>query len=155
MSEDGVVVLSGALSDGRTWLVRVSGDDENFRTMVEMYDGERRVRGSGFAGPKLRGDGRLASWRGSKSGTPDFVMARTDPGIDRAILRLADGTARPLEMTGPVAPFGLRFAAGPLEEGETLSALEIYSGGEQVDTWPQWPLDQGEESRTPGWRSLG
>ena len=118
MTEPGepVEVLSGR---GRRlrWVVVTSGTDEDLYTMLNVYSGDQLLAGAEFGGPKLYPGSVMNEWRGQRDDLPWFVMARTDPVVDRVVATTAGGTNVVLAMSPLVAQFGLRFAAAALRPG--------------------------------------
>lgn len=87
MTEPGepVEVLSGTADGGLRWVVVTSGTDQDLYTMLNVYRDDQLLGGSGFAGPKLYPGSVMNEWRGQKDDLPWFVMARTDPTVDRVV----------------------------------------------------------------------
>src|SRR3954471_8001815 len=80
-----VEVLSGTCAPDLRWVVVAGGDDDHCYTNLQVYRGERQVAGSGMAGPKLYGTSVMNEYWGRTDDPPYFVMARTDPTIDRVV----------------------------------------------------------------------
>jgi hypothetical protein len=132
-----VEVLSGTVGADLRWVVVVAGDDENLVTMLQVFRGARQVAGSGFGGPKLYSESLLNEWRGKTDDLPFFVMARTAPIVDRVVAITDLGSEITLAMSPLIEPFGLRFAAAALPDGEQPGSLRAESGGTALETRPQ------------------
>lgn len=115
------------------WRVLVSGDQDELLTVIQVHHGARRVvAGSGFAGPALRPGQVLSEWRGRTDDLPYFVMTRSDPVVDRVLAITNAGTEVELAMSPVVAPFGLRFAAAGLPEGEEPHQIRAEHDGHTI-----------------------
>ncbi len=98
--------------------------------MIQVHQGSRRVvAGSGFGGPPLSPGRLISNWRGRTDDLPYFVMSRSDPVIDRMVAITDRGTEVELSMSPVIAPFGLRFSAAGLPEGEAPSRLHAERDG--------------------------
>jgi hypothetical protein len=139
MTEPGepVEVLSGTADSGLAWVVVTSGTDEDLYTMLNVYRDDQLLAGSGFGGPKLYPGSVMNEWRGQRDDLPWFVMARTDPVVDRVVVTTASGVEVVLAISPLVAQFGLRFAAAPLPEGEQPGGLRAERDGTVLETWPR------------------
>jgi hypothetical protein len=137
MTEPGepVEVLSGTADGGLRWVVVTSGTDQDLYTMLNVYRDDQLLGGSGFAGPKLYPGSVMNEWRGQKDDLPWFVMARTDPTVDRVVAATARGTEIVLAMSAVVEPSGLRFAAAALPAGEWPGQLRAERDGTVIETW--------------------
>jgi hypothetical protein len=138
-ADAGVEVLSGRHGD-LTWQVMVSGDERDLMTMLHVRHGDRLVAASGFGGPPLYAGSLVNEWRGRTDDWPYFVMARTDPSVDRLVAVTDRGTEVELTMSAPVPEFGLRFAAAGLPEGEAPGRLTVWRDGAVVEdlATPMW-----------------
>lgn len=105
--------------------------------MLHIYRGDRQVAGSGFRGPKLYGGCVVNEWRGKTDGLPYFVMARTAPIVDRVVATTDRGSEITLTLSPPVEPFGLRFAAAALPDGESPGSLRVEREGAVLETRPR------------------
>lgn len=115
------------------WRVLVSGDQDDLLTLIQVHYGPRRVvAGSGFAGPALRPGQLLGSWSGQTDDLPYFVMTRSDPVVDRVLAITNAGTEVELSMSPVIAPFGLRFAAAGLPQGEQPQQLRAEHDGQVI-----------------------
>lgn len=134
-------VLSGVARGGLRWVVVASGSDEDFYTMLNVYQDGRQVAGSGFGGPKLGPGSVINEWRGRKDHLPYFVMARTRPDVDRVVATTLSGT----EITLALSPVvhGLRFAAAALPDGEEPGSLRAERAGVVLQARPQPMPEQG------------
>ena len=133
-----VEVLSGAAAGGLRWEVVCSGDDEDLYTILRVYSrDERLVAGSGFGGPKLQPGSVISEWRGRTDGLPYFVMARTAPAVTQVVAATDRGTDVVLELSEPVDPFGLRFAAAALPPGHKPAAIRAERDGAVLEELPQ------------------
>jgi len=122
-------VLSGQHGTLR-WRILVRGDEQELFTMIQVHQGSRRVvAGSGFGGPPLYPGQLISNWRGRTDDLPYFVMNRSDPVIDRVVAITDRGTEVELSMSPVIAPFGLRFSAAGLPEGEAPSRLRAERDG--------------------------
>jgi hypothetical protein len=130
--DDEVEVLSGRHGE-LTWQVLVSGTAEDLMTMLHVRHGERLLQASGFGGPALYPGELVNEWRGRTDELPYFVMARTDPTIDRLVAVTDCGTEVELAVSEPVAAFGLRFAAAGLPDGEAPGRLVAWREGAVVE----------------------
>jgi hypothetical protein len=150
MTEPGepVEVLSGTADGGLRWVVVTSGTDEDLYTMLNVYSGEgdQLLARSGFGGPKLYPGSVMNEWRGQRDDLPWFVMARTDPVVDRVVATTAGGTEVVLAMSPLVAQFGLRFAAAALPAGERPGGLRAERRGMVLENQPH----AGPPRRPPG-----
>ena len=70
--DDPVEVLAGTLDSGLRWVVTVQGDERELSTMLHVYDGDRVLSGSGFAGPPLYGEPLMNEYRGRTDDLPWF-----------------------------------------------------------------------------------
>ena len=133
-----VEVLSGAAAGGLRWEVVCSGDDEDLYTILRVYSrDERLVAGSGFGGPKLQPGSVISEWRGRTDGLPYFVMARTAPAVTQVVAATDRGTDVVLELSEPVDPFGLRFAAAALPPGHKPATIRAERDGAVLEELPQ------------------
>ncbi len=122
-------VLSGQHGTLR-WRILVRGDEQELFTMIQVHQGSRRVvAGSGFGGPPLYPGQLISNWHGRTDDLPYFVMNRSDPVIDRVVAITDRGTEVELSMSPVIAPFGLRFSAAGLPEGEAPSRLRAERDG--------------------------
>lgn len=142
-----VQVLAGTHEDLR-WQVWAAGTSSDLVTMLQVFDGDRRVAWAGFGGPALHPAQKVNEWRGRTEGQPYFVMARAAPEVTRLVAVTDRGTHVELVM-GRVEPqFGLRFAAAGLPCGEAPGVLQIEVDGAVVETVPQplgWAADRGTD----------
>ena len=67
--QDEVEVLAGTHGDLR-WQVWASGAADDLMTMLQVFDGDRRVAWSGFGGPALYPDRKVDEWRGRTGDLP-------------------------------------------------------------------------------------
>jgi len=133
-----VEVLSGPVAGGLRFEVVCSGDDKDLYTMLRVYSGDNRVvAGSGFAGPKLRPGSVMSEWRGRTDDLPYFVMARTAPAVTRVVATTDRDAEVVLELSAPVARFGLRFAAAALPPGHMPSTIRAERDGTVLEECPQ------------------
>ena len=138
MTEPGepVEVLSGTADGGLRWVVVTSGTDQDLYTMLNVYRDGQLLGGSGFGGPKLYPGSVMNEWRGQRDDLPWFVMARTNPVVDRVVATTAAGTEVALAMSPLVTRFGLRFAAAALPAGEWPGGLRAERDGTVLEGWP-------------------
>jgi hypothetical protein len=138
MAEPGepVEVLAGAADGGLRWVVVTSGADQDLYTMLNVYRGDRQLAGSGFGGPRLHPGSVMNERPGQKDDLPWFVMARTDPTVDRVVAATARGTEVVLALSPVVEPFGLRFAAAALPAGEWPGRLRAERDRALLETRP-------------------
>jgi hypothetical protein len=137
-----VQVLTGTAAGGLRWAVHVSGDQADLSTMLRVHAGnELVVPGSGFGGPALPAGSVMTEWRGRTDRAhvelPYFVMARTDPSVDRVVATTDRGAEIDLILSDPVAEFGLRFAAAALPPGHAPASIRAERGGAVLATRPQ------------------
>lgn len=119
---EGREVLRGAAGI-LSWRITAAGTRDNLSTMIEVFDGDRRVAWQGFAGESLP-PGRLVNeWRGRAAGYPYFVIARTAPQVNRLIAVTDAGTRVELQLTDVDPSLSLRFSGGPLPAGEQPISL--------------------------------
>ena len=130
--DDEVEVLAGRHGE-LTWQVLVSGTAEELMTEIRVRRGDRLLAASGFGGPALYPGEQVNEWRGRTDSLPYFVMARTDPSIDRIVAVTDRGAEIELALSPPVAEFGLRFAAAGLPEGEGPGRLVAWRDGVVVE----------------------
>jgi hypothetical protein len=135
---DPVEVLTGTLEPGLRWVVVVEGDERELSTMLNVYDGNRLLAGSGFGGPPLYGASLMSEYRGRTDDLPWFVMARTAPVVDRVVATTDGGNEITLELSPLIEPFGLRFAVAALPAGEGPSSIRAEGGGVVLETMRQW-----------------
>ena len=128
-------MLSGRHGD-LTWQVLVSGTAEALMTEIRVCREGRTVASSGFGGPALYPGLPVNEWRGHTDDLPYFVMARTDPAIDRLVAVTDRGSEIELVLSPPVERFGLRFAAAGLPEGEGPGRLVAWRDGVVVTDRP-------------------
>jgi len=88
----------------------------------------------------------MNEWRGQRDDLPWFVMARTDPVVDRVVATTASGTDVVLAMSPLVARFGLRFAAAALPAGERPGGLRAERRRMVLENQPH----AGPPRRPPG-----
>ena len=156
-SGDEVEVLSGRHGE-LTWRVLAGGAAGRLMTTIEVRHGDRVVARSGFGGPSLYPGDLVNEWRGRTDDLPFFVMARTDPSIDRVVAVTDRGTEVELGLSDPVHAFGLRFAAAGLPDGEGPARLVAWRNGVVVSNSatpmpPAFPPDLPPGGA--GWRPLG
>ena len=133
-----VEVLSGTCGNDLRWVVLAWGSDDNFFTMLQVRKGGRKLADSGFGGPKLYGSSVINEWRGRTDGLPYFVMARALPVVDRIVAITDHGSEISLAMSQVIEPFGLRFAAAALPDGEGPGTLRAEgAAGAVLDTHAQ------------------
>src|SRR4051812_40189179 len=106
---DPLEVLSGVCDPDLRWTVDVDGTDDDCWTMLNVFRGELLIAGSGMAGPKLYGTSVMNEYRGRTDGLPYFVMARTEPTIDRVVATTENGLEVVLALSPVIERFGLRF----------------------------------------------
>ena len=152
-TEDEVEVLAGRHGE-LAWRVLVSGTSTRLMTVLQVRRGDRVVVRSGFGGPPLYPGDLVNEWRGRTDDLPYFVMARTDPSVDRVVAVTDRGTQVELALSDPVPAFGLRFAAAGLPDGEGPGRLVAWRGGAVVSDDatpppPRLPPDAG--FRGAGW----
>jgi hypothetical protein len=133
-------VLSGTAGELR-WTVVAGGSDDDFSTLLCVYQGEVRVARSGFGGPKLYPGSLLNEWRGRTDDLPYFVMARVSPIVDRVVAITDRGSEVVLRLSPVVEPFRLRFAAAALPAGSGPAALRVERLGQELERSPQWMPD--------------
>jgi hypothetical protein len=153
---DQVEVLAG-LHGGLRWQVWAGGAADDLMTMLQVFDGDRRVAWSGFGGPALYPDRKVNEWRGRTDDLPYFVMARTAPEVSRLVAVTDRGIHVELVMGEVDARFGLRFAAAGLPEGEGPGVLLVEVDGHPDGSLPQpmgWPPagPAGQQGPRSGWR---
>jgi len=136
-SDNATEVLSGTAGAGLRWVVVVEGHDRDLYTMLHVYRGDQLVAGSGFAGPSLKDGSVLNEWRGRTDDLPYFVMARTATAVDRVVATTDRGSEITLALSPPVEPFGLRFAAAALPDGERPGSIRVERDGAVLETRPQ------------------
>lgn len=126
--------------DGVEWTILAGDDDgDSFLTLVR-----RSQRGPG--GPVGHGRAEARRGRGGQrmagqaDCTPPFVLLRTAPTVESAVVITESGTRRELTLFSVVDEFGLRFAAGPLPEDGEPFTLEVEVAGKglirSVLPWP-------------------
>jgi hypothetical protein len=152
---DEVEVLAGTHRNLR-WQVWAGGTADDLMTMLQVFDGDRRVAWSGFGGPALFPDRKVNEWRGRTDDLPYFLMARTAPEVSRLVAVTNRGTRVELVMDEVDARFGLRFAAAGLPEGEGPGVLLVEADGRPDGSLPQpmgWPAagPAGQEGPYGGW----
>jgi hypothetical protein len=89
---------------------------------------------------------------GQPRGLPFFVMARTDPTVDRVVAVTENGTEVVLALSPVVARFGLRFAAAEVPPGERPVTIRSERGGSVLEIRHQSVLGT---ARTLGRRESG
>lgn len=144
--EEPVEVLSGTADGGLRWVVVTAGTDQDLYTMLNVYQGDHLVGGSGFGGPKLYPGSVMNEWRGQRGDLPWFVMARTAPEVDRVVATTSRGTEIVLAISPLVARFGLRFAAAALPAGDWPGGLRAECAGTVLEDRP----NAGPPRRPPG-----
>jgi hypothetical protein len=126
-----------------SWSVSVEGSSADLSTMLRVWRGDDVVvAGSGFGGPGLCPGAVLHEWRGRTDDLPYFVMARTAPLVDRVVATTDRGLEVELALSGPVEPFGLRFAAAALPSGHGPGSIRAERAGAVLETSPQ-PMPPG------------
>jgi hypothetical protein len=134
--QDEVIVLAGTHAALR-WQVWAGGSVSDLTTMLPVFDGDRRVAWSGFAGPALYPGQLVNEWRGRTDDLPYFVMARAFPEVSRLVAVTDRGTHVELAMSEVDPAFGLRFAAAALPDGEGPGVLLIEVNGQPHGRLPQ------------------
>jgi hypothetical protein len=127
-------VLAGTTETGLRWIVTVEGDGPDLYTMLHVYERDRQVAGSGFAGPTRHDGALMHEWRGRTDGLPSFVMARVSPLVDRVVATTDRGSEVTLALSPVIEPYGLRFAAAPLPDGERPGRLRAERAGTVLAT---------------------
>jgi hypothetical protein len=146
-----VEVLGGTHGDLR-WQVWAGGTADDLMTMLQVFDGGRRVAWSGFGGPALHPDRRVNEWRGRTDDLPYFVMARATPEVSRLVAVTDRGNHVELVMGEVDARFGLRFAAAGLPDGDGPGVLLVEVDGHPDGSLPQpmgWPPAGSARSEGP------
>lgn len=111
-------VFRGRSVGGLHWSIEAGEvEGKGFMTLVRREQEDRSVS-SGMGGPKLWQDEPLNTFFGQEDGTPPFVLARADPSVVAVTVHGDRGGEYTLSVSPTVEEFGLRFAAGPLAEGE-------------------------------------
>jgi hypothetical protein len=129
-------VLVGESPDGVRWVVRAGPDvGGDFYTSIRRST-ETAEAESGMGGDKLPEGELVNHWIGQADGTPLFVLARTAPAVERVTVVLASGTRCDLAMSGVIEEFGLRFAAGPLPDGDPPVSMEVALEGGATQVGP-------------------
>lgn len=157
MGDEKVVVLSGISDQGYRWLVEAGGSDDNFLTMLRMFDNDRSIFGGGMAGPKLYPGSVIHESRHRKDQLPYVLVARTAPQIDRVVATTDLGQEIVLPLSEVVEQFGLRFAAAVLPDGHGPGSVRAESQGQVIQTarqrmWP--PRAPGGPGRRPAGRGV-
>jgi hypothetical protein len=142
-SDDPIEVLAGTLDSGLRWVVTVQGDEHELSTMLHVYEGDRKLAGSGFGGPPLYGRSLMNEYRGRTDDLPWFVMARTAPIVDRVVATTDRGSEITLELSPPIDRFGLRFAVAALPAGEAPGSIRAEERGVVLETRRQWVPPSG------------
>jgi hypothetical protein len=145
-----VQVLSGVSDQGYRWLVEAGGSEDNFSTMLRMFDGDRRVFGGGMGGPKLYPGTVIHESRHRKDDLPYVLVARTAPHIDRVVASTDLGVEIVLPLSEVIGQFGLRFAAAVLPDGHGPGSIRAESQGEVIHTARQW-MHRRPASGGAGW----
>jgi len=127
-------VLSGVSDQGYRWLVEAGGSDDDFMTMLRLFDGARRVFGGGMGGPKLYPGTVIHESRNRKDDLPYVLVARTAPHIDRVVATTDLGFEIVLPLSGVIDQFGLRFAAAVLPDGQGPGSIRAESQGQVIHT---------------------
>ena len=148
-SHDEVEVLAG--THGRLrWQVWTGGNRDDLMTMLQVFDGDRRVAWSGFGGPALYPGRRVHEWRGRTDALPYFVMARTAPEVSRLVAVTDCGTHVELVLGEVDDRFGLRFAAAGLPDGEGPGVMLVEVDGRPDGSIPQ-PMGRPTPPPSSAW----
>ena len=146
-------VLTGHESDGGTWRILAwQQRQDDLMTTLHYERGPARCAG-GFGGPALRGADPVAYSSGTSTNTPPNVVARTAPSVASVFAALASGREVALQISPPIAQFGLRFAAAILPEHDALTGMRaILEDGTEWSTANRVPLPEKIVGSGHGWR---
>ncbi len=112
-------------------------DGAEFSTMLHVFRGEELLAGSGFMAPRLAEGSVFDEWRGQSDDLPFFVMARTEPTVDRVVATTDRGAEVVLSLSPVIEAFGMRFGASALPAGERPWTIRAEVAGEIARVLPQ------------------
>jgi len=101
--------------------------DGNFATYVWRERGGVTAA-SGMRGPKLYDDEPINTFFGQSDGMPPFVLVRAHSRVAAVTVHSDSGEEYRLDLSATDDEFGLKFAAGPLRDGEHPVSFVAHLG---------------------------
>ena len=135
----GIAVLQGDAGRELRWVVSVDEGDGSMMVMLNLFRGDHRAPGIGFAGSRFFGGMVLQTSRGHADGLPWHVIARTDASVTRVVATTDRGTEVELALSPFMPEYGSTFAAAVMPDGEYPCAMRVERDGVVLDAGPQPP----------------
>jgi hypothetical protein len=128
-----VVMAEGQLATGERWILKAGGTDRDYYTFLTTVYPDGQSDEGGFGGPALYDDSALNTYTGVGIRGLPWVLARTNPKVQRLRVELTDGHHCDLAPTARDTMMGLTLFAVLLQPNAVASTLiGLDAGGREL-----------------------